>query len=86
MIKIKTKPQEYEAIEFKDDVEICHAIQEFIKDGCATLICKPDQKILSTIIGNQILEDGDIIYKGSNLFIHVLKRGEIFDNYFEVIE
>lgn len=85
-MKIKTKPQEYDAIEFKDDIDVCHNIHEFIKGHSATLICEPCRKILSTIIGNIVLEDGDIIYKGSNLFISVLKKGKPFDQYFEVIE
>ena len=84
-MKIKTKPQEYDAIEFKDDIEACHNIQEFLKGYSATLNCSPDKKVLSTIIGNTVLEDGDIIYKGSDLFVSVIKKGELFDKYFEVI-
>lgn len=84
-MKIKTKPQEYEAIEFKDDIEVCFEIQEFIKGHSATLICDPDKKVLSTIVGNIVLKDGDIIYKGSELLVHVIKKSELFDKYFEVV-
>ena len=44
-----------------------------------------DSTVQSTIIGNTVLEDGDIIYKGSDLFVSVIKKGELFDKYFEVI-
>ena len=84
-MKIRTKPQEYDAVEFKDDIEVCFEIQEFIKDLFVKLICEPERKILSTVIGNTILEDGDIIYKGSDLFVSVIKKGKLFDKYFEVI-
>lgn len=85
-MKIRSIPQEYEAIEFKDDVEVCSEIQEFIKDRGVTLHCEPTRKVLSTVIGNTILEEGDIIYKGTGFFVSVMKRGDIFNKYFEVIE
>ena len=83
-MKIKTKPQEYDAIEFSYDIEVCQAIRDFINGHSATLICEEDKKILSTIIGNTILEDGDIIYKCSSLFVSVIKKNESFDKYFEI--
>lgn len=84
-MKIKSKPQEYEAIEFKDEIEVCHAVQEFLGSS-GTLICEPDKKILSLIIGNIVLSDGDIIYKTNNLFISVIKKDKTFDDYFEVVK
>lgn len=84
-MKIKTKPHEYDAIEFKNDIEVCSNIQEFLKGSTARLICESDRKILSTVVGNTILGDGDIIYKACDLIVSVAKKGEYFDKYFEVI-
>lgn len=71
-MKIRSKPQDYEAIVFHDDIETCHAVQEFI-GGDARLICEPERKVLSTLVGNTVLEDGNVIYKHNNA-IHVAKE------------
>lgn len=85
-MNIRSKPQSYEAIIFKDNMETCFNVQEFVKDNCAQLITEPTRKILSTIMGNIILESGDIIYKDEHGFIHVSKNNETFNRFFEVVE
>lgn len=84
-MKVKTIPQEYEAIRFHDDIEVCHDIQDFLKGTYAQLKYEGNKKILSTVIGNQYLEDGDIIYKGE-LTCSVIKNDSLALKYFEVIE
>lgn len=84
-MKLRTKQREYEAIRFKDEIGVCHNIQEFVKDK-ARLICEPGRKILSTLIGNYPLEDGDIIYLAENGFCFVAKNDNTLDSYFEILE
>lgn len=87
-MKIKSIPQTYEAIRFINDIEVCKEIEDFVKDTWAQFICDPDKKILSTVVGNQILNDGDIIYKDNNMCF-LFKTSvdcKIFDKYFEVID
>ena len=84
-MKIKTIPQEYEAIRFIDDIEVCYEIEKFLTGTYATLVYEGDKKILSTVIGNQYLEDGDIIYKGA-FTCSIIKNDTLFSKYFEVIE
>lgn len=84
-MKVKTIPQEYEAIRFRDDIEACYDVQEFLKGSGAQLKYEGGKKILSTVIGNKYLEDGDIIYK-DELMCSVIKNDSLALKYFEVIE
>lgn len=84
-MKIRIKQREYEAIRFKDEIEVCHNIQEFVKDK-ARLICEPGKKILSTFAGNYLLKDGDIIYLDENGFCFVAANDNTLDSYFEILE
>lgn len=84
-MKLRTKQREYEAIRFKDEIEVCHNIQEFVKDR-ATLICEPGRKILSTLISDYPLKDGDIIYLDENGLCFVAANDNTLNSYFEILE
>lgn len=87
-MKIRTKPSEFEAIEFNG---ITPEVLSFI-EGCHSQIHQErDYFILSSIIGNKRLEVGDILYKSEFNFetkmtmISVLSRGASFDKHFEIV-
>lgn len=84
-MKVKTIPQEYEAIRFIDDIQGCCELDDFLKGAYAQLKYENGKKILSTVIGNQILEHGDIVYKGE-FTCSIIKNDSLVLKYFEVIE
>jgi len=87
-MKLKSIPQTYEAIVFHDDIETCKNVQDFVEGTWAQLICNSDSKILSSIVGNNILSNGDIIYKDDNM-CYLFKKSNgshLFNKYFEVID
>lgn len=86
-MKIRSKPQEYEAMEFNGLTE---DVLDFIKGSDANIYIEGDYFILSNFAGNQSVNIGDVLYSsgGSLRMIHVAHRGkfDLFDKYFEVVE
>ena len=84
-MRIRTKPIEYDAIEFNG---LTDGVLDFLKGSHAQIHKNEDYFILSDFIGNKRLEIGDILQKSvlKNLtVICVLQKGDDFDKYFEVI-
>ena len=84
-MKIRTIPQEYEAIQFNG---ITKEIEDFLEKTHTQIHKKGDDFILSNILGNQGLDIGDYLYKhGSPLtMVSIVHMDSLFDKYFEVIE
>ncbi len=83
-MKIKTIPQEYEAIIFDG---ITKQVENFIGDR-ARIYKQGDDFILSDIIGNHGLDIGDYLYKTDSplTMIRIAHNDKIFSKYFEVID
>ena len=84
-MKVRTIPQEYEAIVFNG---ITSDVKEFIAESHCGIHEQENGFVLSSIIGNQGLSVGDILYKVelSMLSIGVIKKDSDFSKYFEVVE
>ena len=83
-MKIKTIPQEYEAIIFDG---ITKQVENFI--GARARIYKQgDDFILYDFIGNHGLDIGDYLYKTDSplTMIRIAHNDKIFSKYFEVID
>lgn len=83
-MKIRTVPQEYDAIIFNG---INQEIDNFI-DGRAKIHKHGDDFILSDPLGNHGLDIGDYLYKTDSplTMIRIAHNDKIFNRYFEVIE
>lgn len=87
-MKVRTIPQEYEAIVFNG---VTSDVKEFIAESHCGIHEQENGFVLSSIIGNQGLSVGDILYKVelsmlSMLSISVIKKDSDFSKYFEVVE
>jgi len=83
-MKIKTIPQEYEAIIFDG---ITQQVEDFIGDR-AKIYKQDEDFILSDFIGNHCLNIGDYLYKTDSplTMIRIAHNDKIFSKYFEVID
>lgn len=87
-MRIRTKPIEYDAIEFNG---LTDDVLDFLKGSHAQIRKNEDYFVLSDIIGNKRLEVGDILYKSDYEFetkmvlISVLRKGETFGKHFEIV-
>ena len=84
-MKIKTIPQEYEAIVFNG---ITQEVEDFLLNTHSRIYKQGDNFILSDIIGNHGLGIGDYLYKTDSPLnvVHVAHNDKIFSKYFEVID
>lgn len=84
-MKIKTIPQEYEAMQFKGETK---EFIDFVACGHAKLNKTGDNYYLTCWLGNRGLDVGDYVYKhGEPLtMIGIAHNDTLFDRYFEVAE
>ena len=84
-MKIRTIPKEYEATQFNG---ITKELEDFLAKTHTQVHKQGDGFILSNILGNQVLDIGDYLYKhGSPLtMVHIARKDHLLDEYFEVIE
>jgi hypothetical protein len=84
VMKIRTIPQEYEAIQFNG---LTKEVEEFLLNSHSSIYKQGDDFILSSIIGNQGISIGDYLYKHDSPLttVSIAHKGNIFDKYFEVI-
>lgn len=84
-MKVRTIPQEYDAIVFNG---VTPEVKEFIAKSYCGIHEQGEHFVLSSIVGNQHLEVGDLLYR-TNLSIEsigVIKKDSDYSGYFEVIE
>lgn len=83
-MKIKTIPQEYEAIIFDG---ITQQVKDFIGDR-AKIHKHGEDFVLYDFIGNHGLDIGDYLYKTDSplTMIRIAHNDKIFSKYFEVID
>lgn len=84
-MKIRTKPKEYEAIQFNG---INQEVEDFIQGGDGRIYEDSDGFIFSNIAGNHRLNIGDFLYRHSHILtmICVVHNDDLFGSYFEVVE
>lgn len=83
-MKIKTIPQEYEAIQFNG---LTQDVIDFILNTDAKIYKSSEDFVLSNVIGNHGLNIGDYLYKydSSLTMIGIAHNDTIFSKYFEVV-
>lgn len=83
-MKIKTIPQEYEAMQFAGDTK---EFSEFINSGHAELKKNGDDYYLSCWLGSRGIDIGDYVYKyGEPLtLIGIAHNDTIFSKHFEIV-
>ena len=83
-MKIKTIPQEYEAMQFIGDTK---EFSYFIADGGAKLNKIGDDYYLTCWLGNRGIDIGDYVYKyGEPLtLIGIAHNDTIFSKHFEIV-
>lgn len=84
-MKIRTIPQEYEAIQFQGTTK---EIEDFLYKTHTQIYKQGDDFILSNILGNQGLNIGDYLYKHDSplTMVSIAHNDTLFNKYFEVIE
>ena len=84
-MKIRTIPQEYEAIQFNG---ITEDVKDFILNSDAVIYKQGDDFILSNFVGNHSISIGDYLYKmeAPLTMISVIHKDSNASKYFEVIE
>lgn len=84
-MKIKTIPQEYEAIQFNG---LTQDIEDFIANTDAKIYKSGEDFVLSNVIGNHGLNIGDYLYKHDSplTMIGIAHNDNSFKKYFEVIK
>ena len=84
-MKVRTIAQEYDAIVFNG---LTSDVKEFIDKSYCGIHEQDGGFILSSIVGNQDLEVGDLLYKMklSIPSIGIIKKDLDYSGYFEVIE
>lgn len=84
-MKIRTIPQEYEAIQFNG---LTKEIEDFINNSHAKIYKQGDCFVMSNAIGNHGLNVGDYLYRHSHVLtsICIARNDSLFAKYFEVIE
>ena len=84
-MKLRTIPQEYEAIQFNG---ITKEIEDFLEKTHTKIYKQGDDFILSNILGNQGLDIGDYLYKHDSplTMVSIAHNDTLFKKYFEVIE
>lgn len=84
-MKIKTIPQEYEAMQFNGETK---EFLDFISSGRATLHKNGDDYYLSCFLGNRGIDIGDYVFKHSQplTMIGIAHNDNGFNKRFEVVE
>lgn len=84
-MKLRTIPQEYEAIQFNG---ITKEVEDFILNSDAVIRKQGDDFILSNFVGNHGVSIGDYLYKmeSSIKLISVIHKDKNTSKYFEVVE
>lgn len=84
-MKIRTIPQEYEAIQFNG---ITKDVKDFLSSASTRVRKQDDYFVLSNFVGNHRLEIGDYLYKIDSpiTMVSVIHNDSNTSKYFEVIE
>ena len=84
-MKLRSIPQEYEAIKFNG---ITSEVEDFLSKSNDKIYKNDDYFILSNIIGNYRVNIGDYLYKTNSKLniINVIHADSVSSKYFEVIE
>lgn len=84
-MKLRTIPQEYDAIQFNG---LTKDIEDFISNSDAKIYKQGDDFILSNFIGNHGLDIGDYLYRHDSplTMISIARNDHLFNKYFEVVE
>lgn len=84
-MKIRTKPQTYDAIQFNS---IDDKLIGFLNGTGVEVLKVGRDFIMSGYVGNQGLNIGDWLYKHNEplTFVSIVHGGNQFDKYFEVVD
>lgn len=84
-MKLRTIPQEYEAIVFNG---ITKEVEDFLLNTDAKIHKKGDDFILSNFVGNHGLNFGDYLYKMESplTMVSVIHKDKHTSKYFEVVK
>lgn len=84
MMKLRTIPHEYEAMQFKG---ITQELNDFLNGTDSKVYMQGEDFVLSGVIGNQGIDIGDYLYKTDSplTLVHVAHKDKLFSKYFEVL-
>ncbi|MEC6393378.1 hypothetical protein VXS72_15775 [Acinetobacter pittii] len=83
-MRLRTIPQEYEAIQFKG---ITEELNDFLKGTDSKVYMQGEDFVLSGFVGNRGIDIGDYLYKTDSplTLINVAHNDPTFSKYFEVL-